>query len=140
MDNKMNHTTWGSIGYKLRPKLLFSFLVCLLLITGCIKPTKTDEALKRVRERAPIGNHQELQSRLRLPAERLGVITIGETGKTKVSLFLLDNSGGTGYECKAAGCACFGDEDCNRMFTQVCADPATDGSCSGEPPVCTCHP
>jgi hypothetical protein len=100
----------------------------------------TRKALKRVRETAALTERQKLRTRLRISPERAKVITTGARGRQKVLDFLAPGVGDTGYICTSAGCACFGDVDCNLMFTQVCSDPSTDGSCSGEPPVCTCHP
>lgn len=100
----------------------------------------TRKALMRVRETASITERQELQARLRISRERANAITTGARGKQRVLDFLAPSGGDTAYICTSGGCACFGDFDCNLMFTQVCADPSTDGSCSGEPPVCVCHP
>ncbi|MGI9352738.1 MAG: hypothetical protein ACR2O3_14330 [Rhizobiaceae bacterium] len=43
------------------------------------------------------------------------------------------------YVCNASACFCYGDNDCNNMFTSnVCSSGS--GSCTGEPPICTCSP
>lgn len=122
-----------------------SFLSTLIIVSlgigimGCVS-NKSDSKLQHARESAPIDNHQVLGAVLKIPNNKLSSIIVGDKAKANVTDFLSGNSGGSAYECKAAGCSCFGDEDCNRMFTQVCSDPATNGSCTGEPPVCTCQP
>ena len=112
---------------------LMSMLVCSVGALGC---ATTD--LKRVRESEPVGSHQELQSRLSLPEGRVEAIVVGEEGKARLTEFFAGNAGQTGYECSVNACWCSGDADCNRMFTDVCRSPTTNGSCTGEPPICSC--
>lgn len=105
-----------------------------------VPPTDEGGALEAVRQAVPITDVRALRTRLAIPAERAGAIVIGEPARDRLIRFLSSTADETGYECKAEGCSCFGDADCNRMFSQVCSDPATNGVCTGEPPVCTCHP
>lgn len=125
----------------LRTLFLSSFLVSSLFIVGCTSMTNTEKAVKHARESAPINNRQELKSRLRIPEERLEAIGTGEEGKARVNKFLSSGSGGTEFDCiEGIGCMCFGDDDCNFMYETICADHATNGDCTGEPPICTCNP
>lgn len=49
--------------------------------------------------------------------------------------------GGLGYSCSAIGCICWGDFDCNNMFTDgVCGDrPAKCWERGPGPVYCTCY-
>lgn len=113
---------------------LLGLLLCSLTI-GCT--TTTD--LQRALQSEPIKDRKELQSHLNLPESRLEAIVVGEAGKTKLIEQLETASGQLSYVCMPSGCVCHGDDDCNRMFTDVCRDPSTNGNCSGDPPVCFCR-
>ena len=45
-----------------------------------------------------------------------------------------------GFWCSDGACICAGNSDCNHMFSTVCRDPATGGSCfhTGSMPICVC--
>lgn len=86
-----------------------------------------------------IANTKKLQERFGLTRERAAAIIIGQAGKANViDVFVTSDPGDTRYICILTVCACFGDDDCNFMFTTVCADPDTNGSCTGD--ICTCTP
>jgi hypothetical protein len=111
----------------------------LFAVVGCAT-TYTGDALDRARKSQPIEDREELQTTLGVSAERLAAIVTGPDGRDQVIDDLASEPEATQFICVSFGCACFGDADCNLMFTTVCADPGTNGSCSGEPPVCVCHP
>lgn len=98
------------------------------------------DILARVRQSPTISSRQTLQTTLKISSNRAEAIFIGDKGKKNVIGFLAANGGGgrLGYTCDSHGCSCHGDDDCNLMFTQVCKNPSTNGSCTGE--VCTCTP
>jgi len=86
-----------------------------------------------------IASPMELEERLGISRYRADAIFIGPEGKENViDFFATSDPGGTRIICIGAKCACYGDEDCNKMFTTICADPATNGSCVGQ--ICTCTP
>jgi hypothetical protein len=134
---QMSHLT------KLEFGLVFLLgLMCILQVPAYAEEGQRHFASKSLIEYArkskPVKNKEVLQSRLRIPARRAQTIFVGSRGKERVNRFLANDSGETGYKCTSHGCSCHGDGDCNLMFTQVCADPATNGACTGN--VCTCTP
>jgi hypothetical protein len=126
-----------------KPRYALVPVVLAFLVTGpfgCVSEQENN-TLERVRNAPPITDRESLGTRLRLPSDRLAVIITGEEGKDRLIEFL--SAGETdelGYTCTSAGCVCVGDDDCNLMFTQVCSATSTNGVCSGEPPICVCHP
>jgi len=93
---------------------------------------------KQTRTSKPITSKKDLRARFDLSKKRAATISIGKKGKANVRRFVSNDNHETGYECSPNGCSCHGDLDCNLMFTQVCSDPSTGGSCTGN--VCTCTP
>jgi hypothetical protein len=85
----------------------------------------------------PIKDMADLESRLKLSKRRLQSINIGGPINT-----IGTSSSRMGFFCSGAKCICIGDSDCNDLFSGVCNDPRTGGSCrvTGRVVVCTCNP
>jgi hypothetical protein len=122
-------------------------VVCLL--GGAILPvfaqTYHEDPERYVGESNPVEDSARLSERLNISDGRAQFIIVGERGRENVRAYIqliddftLPEPGRFEYNCTTHGCSCHGDDDCNLMFTQVCADPSTNGSCTGE--VCTCTP
>jgi hypothetical protein len=86
-------------------------------------------------EARPVTEREDLARRLKLSADRFGMIKTGEEALgSGVLAFDADK------DCRGGWCTCTGDEDCNEMFSGVCADPSTGGICQirGDEPKCRC--
>lgn len=99
---------------------------------------KLSATVKRAwKSSTPVRDIAELESRLKLPKQRLKSIGItgplGEIGSAASRM---------GYWCSGDSCICIGDSDCNDLFSGVCRNPSTGGSCrvTGRVVVCTCNP
>ena len=75
-------------------------------------------------------------ARLHLPRERVAAISTG-----RLDGRLVARTAGNGFICGATSCVCFGDDDCNNMYSTVCRNPSTGGSCNTTTPftICTCN-
>ncbi|HYE29082.1 MAG TPA: hypothetical protein VEA61_12740 [Allosphingosinicella sp.] len=126
-------------------------MISLANLSAC-KPASSDAAsaraeLKQARDRLaaaterlsrgarPVTDRAALAARLKLDPKRFAAIKTGGpiSGQMTASF-------NPGSDCKFGHCTCYGDSDCNEMFTGICRNPSTDGSCeehSGET-VCTC--
>lgn len=117
-------------------------LICLLQLPAYGAEAKSQFVSKSFIEYAsdsnPIKNKKALQSRLGISKERAQAIIVGKKGKKRVNKFLANDVGRAEFKCTSHGCSCHGDDDCNLMFTTVCSDTASNGSCTGD--VCTCTP
>jgi hypothetical protein len=94
-------------------------------------------AEKAVASAKPFTDPAALAMRLSLPPERI---------RSFQSTGALPNVGAglrLNYDCVENDyCICYGDDDCNDMFSGVCRDPSTGGRCytSGNRVICTCIP
>ncbi len=126
-------------------------LLCLLGLVCVLQPPAQGEQARAqltskslrdyARKSEPVKSKKVLQSRFGISAKRAQTIFVGKKGKAKVGKrlgLIAGDSGVSEYTCTPHGCSCHGDDDCNLMFTQVCADPDTNGSCTGD--VCVCTP
>lgn len=95
-------------------------------------------SLNKTDELNIVKNKEDLQKRLNIPKKRVEEIIIGTKGVSNINKFIANSAGEVGYTCTSHGCSCHGDDDCNLMFTQVCADPNINASCTGD--VCACTP
>ena len=102
------------------------------------KASSSKSVKKQVSKSVLVKNKKVLQKRLRISKARANAIIVGERGKANVQRFIANDFGETKYECSPNGCTCHGDNDCNLMFTQACANTSSNGSCTGD--VCTCTP
>jgi len=116
-------------------------ILAISLAQGCASSEERvmDDLRRSVETSSPIENRDELAKMLSIPATRVEAITIGADAKSRL---LGQLTGATlGYICTEAACTCSGDADCNDMYSTVCNDPGTDGSCvetSGGRVTCTC--
>jgi hypothetical protein len=93
-------------------------------------------AERLAKEAKPITDRETLARKLKLSAERFGVIKTGDRGGSPI-VMAFDQ----GSDCKMGHCTCVGDRDCNEMFSGICRSPSTDGYCegSGDSTICTCE-
>lgn len=84
----------------------------------------------------PITDPARLASRLRIDPARAKLLTTGGQTSRPPSTAVAMN-----YSCGGGECTCYGDDDCNSMFSGICRSPSTGGRCEdwGDGmTVCTC--
>src|SRR4051794_3112410 len=126
-------------------------ILLLLSLSGCERASgkhqsaeaefkQAREGLARAADRLsnegrPVTDRAALAARLKLDPKRFAVInTGGRISRPTAAAFDF------GSNCKFGHCECFGDRECNEMFSGICASPSTDGSCEsvGDETICTC--
>ena len=82
----------------------------------------------------PVTTRSELRRHLSLPSARLNSIGVGSLPATTAV------ASRNGFWCSGGSCICFGDGDCNDMYSSVCRSPSTGGMCRiiGSSVICTC--
>jgi hypothetical protein len=144
---------------KLTPFLSLVMTACLATVMSGCKPgegpkppppestdlasaskTLTDALSTHMKAGTPLTDKAQLANRLRLPADRVDVFDTGIGGNTGDSppgpVGIIDCQGGT-------HCFCHGDLECNDMFSGMCRDPKTGGSCTTDSKggvTCDCFP
>ena len=94
-------------------------------------------AEKALASATPLTDQAQLATRLNLSPERI---------RSFQNTSARPNVGGTlrlSYDCVENDyCICYGDADCNDMFSGPCRDPSTGGRCytNGDRVICTCIP
>jgi hypothetical protein len=102
----------------------------------------TNQLLNEYREAldsaVPFEVHGTLATRLGITPMRAQAITIGPQALGNIQQGI---PASLDFHCGGGVCVCSGDRDCNDMFSTICRDPGTDGSCTdlgGGRVVCTC--
>lgn len=99
------------------------------------------ESLRQAVEASrPIENTDALLKTLRLPPDRAAAITVGPEARQAIAERLRPQR--LDFICIGGACVCAGDPDCNDMFSGVCRDPGTNGSCTdfNGTVICYCTP
>lgn len=135
---------------KMEAKFILNLFSMVLIVTlvGCTDTSKItseqlifEETTVLLKDSKAIENHDSLVRTLKIPKVRASSINIGQPGLDAIRRSFsgpFTNS----YMCRVASCSCTGDTECNKMFSGVCRDPRSGGSCtgSGSSTVCTCNP
>lgn len=146
------------IGMNMRLAALLGFLVFILSACGGSgdngsdtpdpeTATQTDSELAQLISGIDFGDTADVDTPAlvtALPQDRASLVSTGAQAKTNVQSLIQSGAfvGATKvneFWCSDGECICFGDDDCNDMFSTVCSDPGTGGSCIGNTPVCVCR-